>query len=83
MLLFNLDVIVSVGLCDVCVWCIANVLARIEWILGCKWQHRKAPVTLNFPVNGWPNPDFFFVSEANLQHPPVRPSVRQSVSHLF
>ena len=51
MIFFNLDVIVSVGLCDVCVWFIANVLVRIEGIKGSSYFH--------FPGNGWPNPDFF------------------------
>ena len=32
-----------------CVWCIASVvLVRIEWILGCRWQHQKSSKYFQF-----------------------------------
>ena len=71
MLLFNLDVIVSVGLCDVCVWCIASVLVRIEGILGCRWQHQKISKYFQFSGERLAESEFFFQPKTNCtsKHP--------------
>ena len=64
MLFFNLDVIVSVAgyemfVC-VCVWCIANVLVRIEAILGCRWQYLKGSSYFQFSGEQLAKSGFFF-----------------------
>ena len=63
MLFFNLDVLFQLGyvMCVcVCVWCLANVLVRIEWILGCKWQHRKGSSYFQFSRERLAESGFFF-----------------------